>query len=113
MLSHVASPATTNSSVLIYGGQDQSTAAARGAPKAKPTLAAAMTEAEAKELPKAIAWQLVQDKLAWVAVAGAGEGGGWRCGGQGRHGRLRHCLSTTSEYHYIFIPASLPLQNNS
>ncbi|KAM3332768.1 hypothetical protein ACQJBY_028114 [Aegilops geniculata] len=101
---HVASPATTNSSVGIYGGQDQSAIAGRGGPKAKPTLAAAMTEAEAKELPKAIAWQLAQDKLAWVAVAGAGEGGGWRCGGQGRHGRLRHsanifihCLSATSE----------------
>ena len=64
VLSCVASPATANSGVGIYGGQDQSASSDRGGPKAKPTLAAAMTEPEVKEIPKAIVRQLVKDKLA-------------------------------------------------
>lgn len=36
-----------------------------------------MTEAEVKELPKAIVWRLVKGKLAWVVAAGIGKREGW------------------------------------
>ncbi|KAM3254954.1 hypothetical protein ACQJBY_048404 [Aegilops geniculata] len=81
-MTHLVSPATTSSSIGIYG---------RGG------------KGVDEELPKAITWRLVKDK---VDLAGAGERGGWRCRGQGRHGRLSafakrphifiHCISATA-----------------
>jgi DNA polymerase epsilon subunit 3 len=79
-------------------------------PKAMPAPAAAMMEAEVEELPKAIMWWLVKDKLVRVAVTGKGEGGGQRCGGQGRHVRFHH--SACFFIHYLstkYVPPGMNL----
>ncbi|XP_044350466.1 uncharacterized protein [Triticum aestivum] len=80
---HQTTPTVARESMAGKTNELQPTAG----PKAKPAPAAAMMEVEVEELPK--------------AMAGIGQGGGQRCGGQGRHGRFHHsayifihCLST-------------------